>query len=104
MKQNALEMYAIGSAYGNQKKQDLPSFRGNFPLLSSKKWHSEAEYCHQMSSKTITRIKRGKASAATGLEQISNAAMGHHHRDFASTRRASAKLLRDGDKQDLNPT
>jgi hypothetical protein len=32
------------------KKQDLLSLRDNFPLLSSKGWHSRAEFCHQMSS------------------------------------------------------
>jgi hypothetical protein len=42
------------------KKQDLPSFRGKIPLLSSKEWHSEIEFCHQTSSKTIARIKRDK--------------------------------------------
>src|SRR5947207_14242122 len=30
--------------------------------------------------------------------------MGHHHRDFASTRRASARILLGGDQPDLNPT
>ena len=33
MTQDASEMYGIGTAYGNQK-QDLPGFRGKFPLLS----------------------------------------------------------------------
>src|SRR5436190_23114013 len=35
---------------------------------------------------------------------VSNAAMEHHHRDFASTRRASARILLAEDKLDLNPT
>jgi hypothetical protein len=30
--------------------------------------------------------------------------MGHHHREVASTRRASPKLLPGEDKPDLNPT
>ena len=45
-----------------------------------------------------------RRNARALIKPKSNAAMGYHHRDFASSRRGSARLLLVGDKPNLSPT